>query len=115
MKAFKVGDWVTLLDKWVHKVEAVSKNGRVLFLNTREIPQADNWWGIDQCTPWQPEIGDWCWFWNTQAQAPVLGKFLKYDGRLMPFFTMANDCFIFCEPFIGELPSHLKEDNNATN
>ena len=113
MKEFKVGDWVTLLDKWVHKVEAVSKNGRVLFLNTREIPQADNWWDIDQCTPWQPEIGEWCWFWEIDSN-PKLCQYSKYiNGEyealsIDPYYELEGH-FGFCEPFIGELPSFIKE------
>ena len=103
MKEFKVGDWVTLLDKWVHKVEAVSKNGRVLFLNTREIPQADNWWGIDQCTPWQPKEGEWV-IPNTKTTESF--NVFRYTENYKGFKL---------QPFIGELPSFLKENNNATS
>ena len=113
MNEFKVGDWVTLLDKWVHKVEAVSKNGRVLFLNTREIPRADNWWGIDQCTPWEPKEGEWCWFWDTiTPHRPTLRQFGKYEEDY--FTDTEHNPFTSCEPFFGELPSFLRS-THATN
>lgn len=101
MIKFKAWDWVRDTRQGMKKPITQLKPNCIALTNPEEYAK--------YYIPWAPEVGEWCWFWNAQAQAPVLGKFLKYDGRLMPFFTMANDCFIFCEPFIGELPSHLKD------
>ena len=112
MNEFKVGDWVILLNKDVHKVEAISKNGRVLFLSTHEIPQADNWWGVDQCKPWQPKEGEWCWFQWAQpktANYQILSKFKLNSPCGRYYEDIDGMCFDFCEPFIGTLPSFLKD------
>ena len=108
MKLIKVGDWVTLLDKWVHKVEAVSKSGRALFLNTREIPQADNWWDIDQCTPWEQKVGEWCWYGYELVQ--VIDRqpsHIKICRQQSDTYEEVQEHRL--EPFIGILPSFIKE------
>lgn len=51
---------------------------------------------------WQPEIGQWCWFWDDRNACAMLAKFTIFkDG--------AYNGWDNCAPFIGELPEHLKE------
>jgi hypothetical protein len=56
---------------------------------------------------WQPKPGEWCWFWDTKAFAPCLGQFEQMNGRKYRDTESRN--WDFCELFIGELPSYLKE------
>ena len=56
---------------------------------------------------WQPEPGQWCWFWDSKDFAPWLGQFEQMNARKYRDTESRN--WDFCEPFIGELPSYLKE------
>ena len=107
MQQFKVGDWVLLLEKRIHQIKAISKDGSKLFLDTQESPQSDNWWKISQCGLWQPKKDEWCWFWDTiTPHRPTLRQFGKYEEDY--FTDTEHNPFTSCAPFIGELPSFLK-------
>ena len=56
---------------------------------------------------WQPQPGEWCWFWMKEFECAYLKRFEKMEnGRYM---TNKNDSYLNCAPFNGELPEHLKE------
>jgi hypothetical protein len=57
---------------------------------------------------WQPESGQWCWFWDSKDFAPWLGQFEQMNARKYRDTESRN--WDFCEPFIGELPSYLKQE-----
>lgn len=61
---------------------------------------------------WQPKKGEWCWFQFAQPKTvnyQILSKF-KLSSPCGRYYEDINGmCFDFCEPFIGELPSFLKE------
>ena len=90
-------------------------------MDTKESPQSDNWWNITQCKLWQPEEGEWCWFWNNEKDL-TLQKFWKkqQDYFIVVFcekhktdglisYDVTENHFKNCEPFIGQLPTFLKE------
>jgi hypothetical protein len=56
---------------------------------------------------WQPKEGEWCWFWDEIKAETVLGRFSMMSGNRF----QCNLCLKWqnCAPFIGELPTHLKE------
>ena len=60
---------------------------------------------------WQPEPNQWCWFWDSIEFEPCLSRFLEMNGRMngRKYRDTERRNWSYCEPFIGELPSYLKE------
>ena len=98
----KVGDWVR------------NNNNEIFQLEELHIWQKD----LDFLVKlWQPKEGEWCWFYNSDNYDSVqltLGKFygtsskeLKYTYIDMDRQEYSSEC---CEPFIGELPSFIKDN-----
>jgi hypothetical protein len=56
---------------------------------------------------WQPKPNEWCWFWDRPRDKFVnLSRFKElYKDK----FKSINCTWGYCAPFIGELPTHLKE------
>ena len=80
----------------------------------------------DEVQLWQPKVGEWCWFWNKCMdidQSPRLAQFHLIVEELQkpmdfPAFyqikykaTKLGYLYDFCEPFIGQLPTHLKDQS----
>ena len=115
MSSFKPGDWVDIPS-----------------LNTEPVQYRS-----DLChlglELWQPKVGEWCWFINTNC-APLLAQFVKmqtqsfwinnkyksvlgykankfghYSGNIGP--KDEDYVFVYCEPFIGQLPTYLKDQS----
>lgn len=92
---FKVGDWVK------------TSSGVTHIIDTSEGLKANNATNLLDCTPWEPQPGEWCWFWdistlkNKYRFPPKLGQYGRYD-----FFL---DYYNYCEPFTGELPTIIKD------
>ena len=87
---FKVGDWVienTSLPFCLREWHFEWKNSN--FFNKLQL--------------WQPKVGEWCWFKTDKSF-----KLVKYNT---PTFNQAyyHGLNPIVEPFIGELPSWLKE------
>ena len=108
MSSFKPGDWV-----------------HIPSLNTKPVQYRSDLChlGLER---WQPEVGEWCWFWNKCmdiAQSPRLAQFHLIVEELQkpmdfPAFyqikykaTKLGYLYDFCEPFIGQLPTHLKDQS----
>lgn len=117
---FKVGDWVRVL----RKDGAISSGLIGKVTGTPETTMYDNsiWIhlenGFSSSTKpsnleiWQPKEGEWCWFWN-YTDTP---NFMMFNGitedNLYNGITCIGGCdieFDYCEPFIGELPSFIKD------
>jgi hypothetical protein len=106
MSKFNVGDWVKSI-KYRHlrpiKIQTIyesntrhgtlglKSNGTVLYSDEVEL--------------WEPKEGEWCWFYDR------ICKVTNYDER--PYIEYQDDSHYVdddeLEPFIGELPSFLKE------
>jgi len=61
---------------------------------------------------WKPTEGDWCWFWDPGTKLPpILAKFTvmyrEYYGSTKN--ASGEHSFYKCEPYLGELPSMLKD------
>ncbi len=73
------------------------------------------------CTLWQPKEGEWCWGWKQGVKGhthvyPLLCRFKKLVNKetntYKNGYKYESDVgfFTHMEPFIGELPSFLKEN-----
>ena len=61
---------------------------------------------------WQPKVGEWCWFWNvTNFDAPTLSKFYGMQDKLFKCTNSKQNLFTHCEPFIGQLPTSIKDQS----
>jgi len=54
---------------------------------------------------WEPQPGEWCWFWNTGSTTAVIGQLKSTCGQ---YITKGPTRWDYCQPFIGELPVHLQ-------
>ena len=61
---------------------------------------------------WQPKVGEWCWFWNvTNFDAPTLSRFCGMQDKLFRCTNSKQNLFTHCEPFIGQLPTSIKDQS----
>ena len=116
---FKVGDWVVEIHSTTKAqvLELFDYQIRVKFCYPDAIITTDS----SDFIPWAPKKGDWCWFWDYDNQ-PAIGK----SNGVTPSsencdFYMGNTShpyniphlfqgFVFCEPYIGQLPSVIKDN-----
>ena len=113
---FKVGDWVRDGKNIYKFIEPSSTYSYELSLN--------------RCELWQPQLGEWCWFYDGRSyDTPCLRKFItiiddiyialnsQNSSHITPtevpsFERGISDSYVRyknCEPFIGQLPTILKE------
>lgn len=98
---FKVGDWVR-----------DSRDD-----NLKQVINPNSPAALSDYIKWKPQPGEWCWFWNNDKQ-PFLAQlecaydeeYITVQGLHGSLADLSDACFSFeyCEPFIGELPTHLK-------
>ena len=93
MNELKVGDWLVFEGKELFKA---SKEDLVSLV------------GCD-LELWEPKEGEWCWFTMSDGSKPLFGQF---SGMYKDKFTWDNRYYFSdaCEPFIGELPSYIKDN-----
>ena len=113
MQNFKVGDWVKST-KYQHlkpiqiesTYESNERKGELGLKSGGTVLYSS------EAVHWKPKIGEWCWFWNFN-EMPTLEQFSKYhnlDDHLGNYETLAVKLYQHCEPFIGELPTYLKDN-----
>jgi hypothetical protein len=109
MKQFKVGDWVRVNNK-VHQIVEFINEDSCGKANMVEL--TDDYVHMDELVIWHPKEGEWCWFRTIHASNPVFGRFIKQINERYYADTHCSrsDYFKYCEPFIGELPSFIKEN-----
>ena len=104
MNEFKVGDWVEF-DNSIFCVHKEYNGNRYI---SEEVANNLANYG-KSVTLWHPKESEWCWFWDGYGESsPLIGKY-----SLLSSWNENYYCII--EPFIGKLPSFLKENNHATN
>lgn len=105
MNKFKVGDWV------------INSEGFIFRVTENNIHASGDF------TIWQPKKGEWCWFWSDWTGIPELREFICIEGisiekggiyvvkplKADKNYRYSQVAFNHCEPFIGELPSFLKD------
>ena len=111
MYNFKVGDFV----KYIHS--NASKPLKINNINySRYYFEGTSMSCLDyELIPWTPEPGEWCWFFN-KDRIPTISQFVEFHKDINKYFaTYPNKqksfgaYYTHCEPFIGELPSNLKD------
>lgn len=58
---------------------------------------------------WKPKIGEYCWFWDVDDTIPQLLQFSYYKPDNAYPYRSEFSYFMYCEPFIGQLPSTFDE------
>lgn len=126
---FKVGDWIRV------KTDTFEYDGTArISKGVKRLSKSDMWLFNEnhyKCNPdnyiehWQPKPGEWCWFWNEPSNIPILVKLISIEYFLeRPIeYKIKTPSYISetlysytkymyfknCEPFIGQLPTILKE------
>ena len=86
--SFKVGDWVTNKDNELFQLEEIHV-----------------WQDLSSIVShWKPKECEWCWFWRNGYKEPKLIKFKQW------LLNSTIDDGGTVEPFIGELPSFVKDN-----
>lgn len=107
---FKVGDWVRTLDwdtstwKYISQIKKITSEW--------EYPIITEYgrFRLDSTKLWQPKPGEWCWFWDAFTKdAPLLTRFIKMTPEGYYTSHSRNKEYSHCEPFVGTLPSSLKD------
>ena len=111
MQNFKVGDWVKST-KYQHlkpiQIESTYES------NERKGELGLKSGGIvlysSEAVHWKPKVGEWCWFLNNNRE-PILKQFLQMCP-IVPTNYVSKQGTISgsVEPFIGELPTFLKDN-----
>ena len=106
MRKFKAWDWVRDTRQGMKKPITQLKPNCIALTNPEEY--------ATQYIPWVPEVNEWCCFHNGTEQFTV-ARFQKHADNTDTHFKIVScygkwtEIFKYCEPFFGELPSFLKE------
>lgn len=112
---FKVGDWLRVpKHKHIFQFTSTFKEDDIEFIaDGYDEIYGQQGWTIDEVELWKPNVGEWCWFSGGCYGIPTVLKFLKQnsDTRYYGYLHDKFDLKVFshCEPFIGELPSFIKD------
>lgn len=101
---FKVGDWVRVFGtpKKIRHIHIYSEE-EIEYYDTATPDYRAGMLNPVGMETWSPIEGEWCWFWNSDMNIPVLGKFLQLIDSI--YWTTEPTDYEFCEPFVGQLPS----------
>jgi hypothetical protein len=105
---FKVGDFVYYFEDCSAQVKSI---GEIKEINPKGMCISNSWLGNksmlwDSIEKWEPQPGEWCWFYDSTSDIPLLRQFKRVNGQTI---ETGSGYFCYCEPFIGELPSNLKD------
>lgn len=127
MNSFKPGDWIkstrypNLRPVQITSIYESNTRPGILGLKSKGTVLYS-----DEVELWHPKPNEWCWFWNKDMdtnQSPRLAQFHLMTEELQkpmdfPAFyqtkykaTKLGYLYDFCEPFIGQLPTHLKDQS----
>ena len=112
---FKVGDWV--------RSKSFENDGnKELLIKKLKVQQQVDFVNKyqEEWEFWKPQEGEWCWFYFSESVSDhnclTLGKFIGFRNKesnalFLEYYDTDNNIFAsdMCEPFIGNLPSFIKE------
>lgn len=127
---FKAGDWIRQVksnfsdySRICKIVDCVENNLYSVETNIFDIDCINN--TDESFELWQPKPNEWCWFWNEPSDIPILAKLISIEYFLekpteykikTPSYISetVHSCMTYmyfknCEPFIGQLPTILKD------
>jgi len=102
---FKVGDWITI-EGTLHNDKFQLTENEVKY---KEILLGDFSFAEEKWKHWKPQEGEWCWYGYELVQvidAYNLGNIKICRQNSSSYEEVKN---IQLEPFIGELPSFIKD------
>lgn len=102
---FKIGDWVAVNGHTQQILEFINEDS---YGKTDMVELTNDYVHVEELRPWRPQVGEWCWFYDHRDEIPALGQFKKQINGYHSSAFGGSICH-FCEPFIGELPSFIKE------
>jgi len=110
---FKVGDWVRVINSSIIFPILEENVSRYKNINSNwDFNDGYDTYPKQKLEPWQPKLGEWCWFYaHIEGEHLSLGKFLRRNGESYVYYDIALDeevITFYCEPFIGTLPSIIK-------
>jgi hypothetical protein len=100
--SFKVDDWV-LHGNDLYQIIDVNDEGRVR-VNVKFLEDA--WLCESRFQYWQPQLGEWCWQVKRDTTGIVEYNLVKFIFDMNEF---DNKFTYKYEPFIGQLPSFVKD------
>ena len=111
MQQFKIGDWVLEIhSEEIHQIIELFPDVCRIRKPILGITYSTEYTDLKL---WQPQKGEWCWFWNGYSKYTLtLGRLAEYSEEEKLYFSYNGVVYMsyeYCEPFIGELPSFLKE------
>ena len=101
---FKTGDWV--IHNGVVKRVTKAVDGYIDSLDNEVAVIMKE----ESLELWEPKEGDICSFWNKSNIYPRLATFIN-ESLGSYYADTSHDGFDFCEPYLGKLPSNLKQDS----
>ena len=101
---FKVGDWVRAIDGTDISIIGIDT---IRWYEEIEDKDIANEWEL-----WQPKVGEWCWYKHLLVKVISIDK--RDDGIIRyvvsaPMYAEQYSGAISLEPFIGTLPSFIKD------
>ena len=114
MSSFKPGDWVvnTTTDDYYDGIRnwfQLKETDLIFKQGVNATEWESNFKFVNSHKIWQPKVGEWCWFWDENYTTAILAKFENISNGL--FVEHHGNIFEYCEPFIGQLPTHLKDQS----
>ena len=98
-KEFILGDWWI---PWTNaKPEKLTLENIMYYNGTK--PYAQN----TEVELWHPKVGEWCWFWNQSDINLSISPHIGQYGNL----SYSLEFYDNCEPFIGQLPTFIKDQS----
>ena len=101
MEQFKIGDWVQVIAGHERPIGSLFK-----------VKSCLTSYKVADVKLWEPKEGEWCWFWNSALGIwfiSTLKDFGEYNNSIQYRCNSVYYICEKCEPFIGELPSFLKD------
>ena len=108
MTNFKPEQWV--INKYTNEILQFFEVDE--FAPTECYGKHDQYIGsLSKLSIWQPKPGEWCWFWRvSDFDAPILSRFYNMKDNLFTCTNSKQSLFTHCEPFIGQLPTTIKDN-----
>ena len=108
---FKVGDWVRNRINEIGQILQEDYKGKGLYkISNTHALKCEVGTSAKDLTIWAPKKGDWCWFWNETLKTPMLLQFERFCSTGLYKYDANNGRnYQYCEPFLGKLPTKLKE------